>query len=357
MKSIFLYFNEGSSDKVYNILLEASGTGYIVRVVYGRRGGGMTDHVKTDSPMSIEAATKVYDSIVKKQLGKGYRDVSDQGKLVQSYIDPTQTDIHCQLLTPIEEYEVERYLLDSDYIAMEKMDGERRLIKKLDGEAMVTINKQAKTSSFPGMLNDLELLDANFILDGELIGDKHFVFDILSINGHDLKDLCLTERMDTLKLSWKEVGGDFPFMNLVPFASTTDEKRMLLEGLKDRGAEGIVFKRKDSHYTAGRSVDQLKFKFYATASFVVTNVNSKRSVALGLYNELDGSLVAAGNVSIPVNHDVPAQGDIVEVKYLYAFRKSGIIFQPIYLGKRTDTYQRECVVSQLKYKVEEVSVF
>jgi bifunctional non-homologous end joining protein LigD len=69
---------------------------------------------------------------------------------------------------------------------------------------------------------------------------------------------------------------------------------------------------------------------------------------LGLY---DGeTLVSAGNVTIPANHDIPAKGDVVEVRYLYAFKGSGSIYQPVYLGKRSDIPESECVVEQLKYK-------
>jgi bifunctional non-homologous end joining protein LigD len=56
-----------------------------------------------------------------------------------------------------------------------------------------------------------------------------------------------------------------------------------------------------------------------------------------------------GNVTIPPNHTVPANGSIVEVRYLYAF-PGGSVFQPVYLGQRDDVTRRECHVSQLKLK-------
>jgi len=97
----------------------------------------------------------------------------------------------------------------------------------------------------------------------------------------------------------------------------------------------------------------LKFKFYATASFIVLKVNTQRSVLLGLYNPdlpAGRSVVPAGNVTIPINHLIPEMGDIVEVKYLYAYRESGSVYQPSYIGKRDDVNVEECTVSQLKYK-------
>jgi bifunctional non-homologous end joining protein LigD len=47
---------------------------------------------------------------------------------------------------------------------------------------------------------------------------------------------------------------------------------------------------------------------------------------------------------------VPAPGEVVEVRYLYAFRESGSIYQPVYLGKRCDIPASECVTEQLKYR-------
>ena len=77
--------------------------------------------------------------------------------------------------------------------------------------------------------------------------------------------------------------------------------------------------------------------------------DSKRSVSVSLYE--NGSLVDVGNVTIPPNKDIPNHGDIVEVRYLYAYRE-GSLFQPVYLGVRDDIADEECDVSQLKYKQE-----
>ena len=59
-----------------------------------------------------------------------------------------------------------------------------------------------------------------------------------------------------------------------------------------------------------------------------------------------------GNVTIPANFNVPAVGEVVECRFLYAFRESNALYQPVYLGPRKDVEQHECVMSQLKYKGE-----
>lgn len=92
---------------------------------------------------------------------------------------------------------------------------------------------------------------------------------------------------------------------------------------------------------------QLKHNFVATVSAVVEKVNAKRSVAVSL---LDGEVwTPMGNVTVPANQDIPAVGEVVEVRYQYAI-PGGSLFQPTLLGVRDDIETQECVVGQLKYK-------
>ena len=89
----------------------------------------------------------------------------------------------------------------------------------------------------------------------------------------------------------------------------------------------------------------LTSSIWDSCSAVVSKVNAQRSVAL----ELDG--IGVGNVTISPNFDVPKQGDVVEVRYLYAYR-GGSLYQPTFLGVRSDIDACECKMSQLKYKNE-----
>jgi bifunctional non-homologous end joining protein LigD len=111
----------------------------------------------------------------------------------------------------------------------------------------------------------------------------------------------------------------------------------------------VVFKRLDAPYTPGRPSrggSQLKYKFYATASLIVAHHNDQRSVELRLADQAGST----GNVTIPPDHPVPPVGAVVEVRYLYAFRQSGCLYQPVYLGVRDDTDPAECTADQLKYQ-------
>ena len=146
----------------------------------------------------------------------------------------------------------------------------------------------------------------------------------------------------------------------IPWVSTAidpNDKVETYEELRSTGAEGIVFKDINAPYSPGRPNSggpQLKFKFVETASFIVTGHNDKRSVTLGLHN--NETLQPAGSVSIPPNQEIPPIGSAVEVRYLYAFRESGSIYQPFYLGTRDDIPADECSTTQLKYKAETITV-
>jgi bifunctional non-homologous end joining protein LigD len=130
------------------------------------------------------------------------------------------------------------------------------------------------------------------------------------------------------------------------------DKQKMFDTFRQNNREGVVFKDINAPFSPGRPNSggtQLKYKFVESASFVVTARNAKRSVSLGLRDN-DDNLVSAGNVTIPPNHAVPAVGEVVDTKYLYAHKQSGSIYQPVYVGKRCDIPASECTTDQLKYK-------
>ena len=147
---------------------------------------------------------------------------------------------------------------------------------------------------------------------------------------------------------------DITHIEFVETATDPANKERLFRHLQAERKEGVVFKRLDAPYTPGRpnsGGNQVKHKFYATCSAVVAIINDKRSVELRLLN--GKGWIPCGNVTIPPNFKVPAVGEVVEVRFLYAFRESNALYQPVYLGPRQDIGQHECVLSQLKYKGQE----
>ena len=351
MENITLYFREGSSDKIYQAAIEPKDGGCVVTFAYGRRGSTLSTGTKTQSPVSHAEAKAIYEKLVKEKTAKGYTPGADGTPYRQTEKENQTTGIHCQLLNPIEETQVGKLIEDPAYWMQEKWDGRRLLIRKQDGK-VTGINKLGLAVALPEpLMLDANHCDMDFILDGEAIGDMLCVFDVLLIGDEEIGGCRYTERL--LRLMNLLASFQHPAMHLVETHFTAADKRDAFERLKAANAEGVVFKHVDAPYIADRPASggpQLKYKFCATASFIVGKINAKRSVTLQL---LDGNtLVGAGNVTIPPNHEIPAPGWIVECRYLYAFKESGCIYQPVYLGVRDDIRAEECTTAQLKYKAE-----
>jgi len=142
-------------------------------------------------------------------------------------------------------------------------------------------------------------------------------------------------------------------IKFVETAYSKSEKQKLFERLKSENREGIVFKNKDAPYTHGRPSsggNQLKYKFYNTATFIVaSHTEGKRSVGLELVSGVENKKVFMGKVTIPPNKEIPTPGELVEVRYLYAYR-GGAVYQPIYLGKRNDSDLTDATMEQIVYK-------
>jgi len=354
LPSIKLHYKQGGSDKLYNILIEQSGDGHVVNFAYGRRGSTLRTGTKTKTPLPLgspddtgsKTAYGVYNALLKKQRSKGYTPIDGAGG---DYVDVQvqKTDVYCQLLNPIDEDQVAALIADDDFWAQEKHDGKRMTIRhgdeaRYDNET-VAINRRGLTCGAPdAILNSYKQCPDAGIFDGEAVGEIHWVFDIL-----DYPALPYSQRLAGLENYMPDLG---PAVRLVYTAKTTAEKQALYDQLKAEGKEGIVFKRHAAPHTAGRpnsGGDQLKFKFYATATVLVSGHNDKRSVQMQAADDL-GGMVDIGNVTIPPNHEVPPIHSFIEVRYLYAY-EGGSLYQPTYLGVRDDKGTCD-KIDTLKYK-------
>lgn len=72
IKSVDLFFKEGSSDKEYHIQIQEVTDGNVVNFQYGRVGNALQTGTKTDTPVSLEEATKIFDKLQKEKERKGY---------------------------------------------------------------------------------------------------------------------------------------------------------------------------------------------------------------------------------------------------------------------------------------------
>lgn len=355
VESISLYFKAGSSDKVYNASIEEIGGKYVVNFEYGRRGSALKSGSKTSSPVLLEDAKLVFQKLVNEKTKKGYQELKDSVDkqiLVSDLPETKVVESKCVLLNPISEDEANKYCEDSDWIAQEKMDGVRFMLRKTD-DKITSYNRRGVYANIPVEIYNLaKKLDSNFFLDGELVGDTMYVFDILELDGKDYRDTMFSVRFKHLT----DFVLNLPQQNCIVLTKTENKnKKQFLEELQTNNKEGIVFKNKNSFYNIGRPAsggNYLKYKFYSTCSCVVKEINgNKRSVFLQLFK--NKKVVDAGKVTIPVNFDIPEAGRVVEVRYLYAHKQSGSLYQPVYLGEREDIVPSECQQSQLKYKSED----
>lgn len=356
-----LYYSEGSSDKEYHAEIAEVPGGNVVNFRYGRRGGSLTVGTKTATPVDFVEAKKIYDRLVKEKTSKGYTpDVS--GSTYQGTENAgLKTGFMPQLLNPVTKTEVIELIEDSRWVAQEKMDGERRAAHA-DAGSVTGMNRRGLSVPLPQPVAE-ELLriaarTGAIRVDGEIVGDIFYVFDLHIHKGEQIHLLPWLERMRLAKTALAECTQ----IRAVPVAVTLAEKRCLWYRVQLAHGEGVVFKLSGSQVKEGRpntGGDWLKFKFTESASCFVLEANSgKRSVKIGLLENSDlpnavkgRMMVPAGNVTIPPNHAIPVAGDIVEVEYLYAFR-GGSLYQPVYRGKRNDLDINACTTGKLKYKPE-----
>lgn len=350
IKSASLFFCEGGSDKEYGLQLmqNSSGTYYVI-CQWGRRGSTLQSGMKcTGQP--LDKATKVYDKLYDEKVGKGYKEGAagtsyTPAPVVAAVVDTGERFVP-QLLNPIEDEELERYLRDDSYGMQEKKDGHHVTLVSRSSVGLSSLyNKKGKQIGCPAIWGQDS---GSCVLDGEAIGDALHVFDLLEIGGQDFRGKTYVERWH--KLSQMTFGAS---IKIVPLAIGYDAKKKMYDQMVAGKKEGVVFKRLASLYTPGRPAsggDMLKFKFVSTCSVRVKKGRvDKRSIGMEILNGDKWEFI--GNCTIPPNKEVPVSG-VAEIRYLYAY-KGGSLYQPFYIGLRDDVDEDECLISQIKYKAEE----
>ncbi|TPM41524.1 ATP-dependent DNA ligase [Mesorhizobium sp. B2-3-4] len=97
--------------------------------------------------------------------------------------------------------------------------------------------------------------------------DLYFVaFDILHLNGHDLRDMALEERRTVLE-GLIEPGSRIQFSQAME-----GDAKAIFHLIDQAGIEGMVSKRGDSKYRSGRSTNWLKIKSYAVEEYDLLGV-------------------------------------------------------------------------------------
>jgi bifunctional non-homologous end joining protein LigD len=263
-------------------------------------------------------------------------------------VELERTGIAVQLLNPIDDADLHKYLTDPRYAAQEKRNGERRPACLKDGE-FYTSNRKGFKQSCPVPVADAlsKAGISSFVVDGELIGDIYFAFDLLYASGKDYTGASFFSRFKTLTTLFASATGKH--FSIIPLALSSFDKTALYERLLREEREGIVFIELASVYEPGKPASggtRMKKRFVEAAQVIVTSVNAKRSVAIHVIE--NGRQISVGNVTIPPNASIPALGEILSVEYLYYFGEGGSLFQPVYEGVRTDIDHEDCTLVQLK---------
>jgi bifunctional non-homologous end joining protein LigD len=271
------------------------------------------------------------------------------------------------------------------YLFEPKLDGYRALCQKKGTMLrLVSRNDRDITGEFPE-LSIGHLIKADCTLDGEIVvydakGNPSFAlmqqrkrlrlsptyvaFDILELEGRDLRRLPLTERKQLLAGIVEEG------KNLQTMPSTENGEELWNVAMA-RGIEGVVAKKKESAYVTGRSRSWLKIKLEKTADCVIigyaTKTRTIASLALGLYDggaltyigqvgtgfnallleRLSKQLIAASNdVALPKNVRPVIPASVCEVRYL-EFTNGHRLRAPVFLRLRDDKDASECTIDQV----------
>ncbi|HEU5092264.1 MAG TPA: non-homologous end-joining DNA ligase, partial [Nitrospira sp.] len=159
----------------------------------------------------------------------------------------------------------------------------------LDGE-LVALNRDG-TMSFQALQNAFDRRK-----DDQLI---YYVFDLLFLNGRDLRSRPLYERKRQLAslLDGLPEGGPLRYSDHV-----LGQGRTVFQTACRRGLEGLIAKQVDSRYVAGRNKHWVKVKCHRRQEFVIggfTDPSGSRrgfgALLLGVY-EGKGNLVYVGRV-------------------------------------------------------------
>ena len=216
---------------------------------------------------------------------------------------------------------------DPAWIYERKLDGERCLAFRAGAKTrLMTRNQKEDTGTYPEVAGALAAQKAdNFIVDGEIVAfedgetrfsrlqqrlgvrhpeqaliDKYpvfyYIFDVLWADDRDVRQLPLRERKRILR-------GLLMFDDPLRFTEhrDTDGEAYYREACA-KGWEGVIAKRADAPYRAGRTKDWLKFKCESGQEFVIGGFTDPQGSRTGFgalllgYYDADGKLVYAGKV-------------------------------------------------------------
>ncbi|GAB3931111.1 DNA ligase D [Mucilaginibacter myungsuensis] len=177
-----------------------------------------------------------------------------------------------------------------DWIYEKKLDGYRAIGYTAKKAKLISRNGIDFSDQYAKVTEALNSLKKDAVLDGELViedkqgksrfqdiqhyeGDtkdltlKYYVFDLLSLDGHDLRDMELIKRKELLKSLSSTFSKDSP---IIYHDHIKEKGTDLLKNASKEGWEGIIGKDANSYYNSGKRTDRwLKFKITASQEAII----------------------------------------------------------------------------------------
>ena len=182
-----------------------------------------------------------------------------------------------------------------EWIFERKFDGIRLIVFK-HGSDVRLFSRNRLPQDIPAVAGAVAKMPVeNLILDGEITWDRsgaYHVFDIVWLDDRDLRSLPLDER--------RRILSELPFTPPLQRVVTLDDPSPW-DRAEREGWEGVIAKRRGSHYEHRRSPHWLKMKCEASQEFVVGGFTDPQGARVGLgallvgYFE-DEDLVFAGKI-------------------------------------------------------------
>ena len=363
LRSGALKFQDDTSNKGYISQVIKVDDKYMVTNAWG--GLGKAFQTSTTNHDTEERAFANSEKVLTEKLRKGYKQCSakelgfEEAEAFQHLPSVLVKDVEWQpmLLSPITEKEAFMLLDNDDWVIQRKLDGVR-LCLECDENGPRGYNRKGQRIPLPLAIGDaasaMYAKVGNFKLDGELVGNNsYWAFDSIS---SDVCTLPMKKRFQHLT-SMLEPALTGSAILLTP--TQFDNKNVMWEQAMDEQWEGVVLKRADKPYTAGRGKENLKCKFWHDISVFITGINvgtRREDGSLEMSCFKDNELFKIGNVSSGVKEDdfskvrIALKNNmllVADIKYLY-YEFSPI--QPQFLKFRSDLTNDDLIGQKVFYK-------
>lgn len=254
-----------------------------------------------------------------------------------------------------------------DYLYEIKYDG-YRIISYFENNKvkMLTRNNQDYTKKFLSLSEDLKKLELEtFVFDGEVVvfdkngksdfgmlqsslrkKDNNFhyvIFDLLALNGEDLRQLPLIKRKEKLERLLVKAPQTLIYSNHV-----IDKGEECYNLAKEKGLEGIIAKKINSPYTEKRTEDWLKIKCAKRQEFVIGGFTTSdknefiSAILLGYYE--DKKLKYVGKVGTGLSDKQKKALNLEFKKHLSRFSPFDVN-----LNEKNVLWLKPTLIAEIKY--------